>query len=227
MLFLNLPLLGQTVRPLIDENVVGRPGQRSSGKIEYFNDSLQTLYVVLEAKSFTVSETGDLSYRTLDHDIHLKLSAMSFKIPPRQNYYIFYEASADKLPAWFVIYAAFSGFRERTPQGFQIQVQLPHTIYLLPKRTLQKAELSIVKADYLPETKRVVLRVANSGDAFGRVLEANVKGGKNTVTQGGFPIFPNSQREVEMPWDSPSEPRTLRLRLDRFSLERDIRPASH
>src|SRR5207253_3644136 len=60
------PIFAQTVQPLIDENVVKGPGKTASGKIEYINDSTQTLSVVLEAKSFTVSDTGELSYRPLE-----------------------------------------------------------------------------------------------------------------------------------------------------------------
>lgn len=212
----------QTVRPLIDENVVKAAGKKASGKIEYYNDSLQPLNVTLEAKSFTVSPTGDLSYRPLESGIHLKLSEMSFRIPPRQSHYVFYQAWADKLPSWCVLYAAFSGFRQRTPQGFLIQVQLPHTIYLLPKRRLQKAELTIVRAQYLPQTRRVVVRVANSGEAFGRVLEADVQGQKAKATQGGFPLFPNSERQVEIPWQSAAVPGKVVLHFERFTMETEV-----
>lgn len=215
-------LPAQTVRPLIDENVVKATGKKASGKIEYYNDSLQPLNVTLEAKSFTVSPTGEMSYRTLDRDVHLKLSEMSFRIPPRQSHYVFYQAWSDKLPAWCVLYAAFSGFRERTPEGFMIQVQLPHTIYLLPKQRLQKAELSIVRAEYLPQTKKVVVRVANSGDAFGRVLEADVQGRKTRATQAGFPLFPNSERQVEIPWQAASVPSKVVLHFDRFTMETEV-----
>ena len=88
----------QTVRPLIDENVVKAPGKKASGRIEYYNDSLQPLNVTLEAKSFTVSPTGEISYRPLDSDIHLNLSEMSFRVPPRQSHYVFYRAWSEKLP---------------------------------------------------------------------------------------------------------------------------------
>src|SRR5690349_14012396 len=212
----------QTVRPLIDENVVKAAGKKASGKIEYYNDSLQPLNVTLEAKSFTVSPTGEISYRALDGDVHLKLSEMSFRIPPRQSHYVFYQAWAEKLPAWCVLYAAFSGFRQRTPEGFVIQVQLPHTIYLLPKRRLQKAEVSIMRAEYVPQTQKVVVRVANSGDAFGRVLEADVQGTKSKASQGGFPLFPSSERQVEIPWPAAGVPSKVVLRFERFTMETNV-----
>ena len=217
---------GQTVRPLIDENVVKAPGKKASGKIEYYNDSLQPLNVTLEAKSFAVSDSGAISYRPLDSDIHLKLSEMSFRIPPRQSHYVFYQAWSDKLPAWCVLYAAFSGFRQHTPEGFMIQVQLPHTIYLLPKQRLRKTELSIVRAQYLPQAKKVVIRVANSGNAFGRVLEADVQGPKAKASEAGFPLFPNSQRQVEIPWQSASVPGKVVLHFDRFTMETEVEGAA-
>ncbi len=220
------PSWAQTVRPLIDENVVKAPGKKASGKIEYYNDSLQPLDVTLEAKSFTVSETGSLSYQPLDSNIHLELSEMSFRIPPKQSHYVFYKAWSDKLPAWCVLYAAFSGFRQRTPEGFMIQVQLPHTIYLLPKQRLQKEELKIVRAQYLPQAKKVVIRVANASDVFGRVLEADVQGSKAKASEAGFPLFPNSERQVEIPWQSAGLPSKVVLRFDRFTMETEVQSAA-
>jgi len=216
------PLFAQTVQPLIDENAVKGPGKTASGKIEYINDSLQTLSVVLEARSFTVSDTGDLSYRPLDEDIHVKFSTMSFRIPPKQNFFVFYEASADKLPSWFVVYATFGGFKERTQEGFRIQIQLPHTIYLLPKQELQKQELVVRTAEYRPNEKKVVVRVENTGPSFGRVLEADVISMKDRSTQGGFPVFPFSQRQVDIPWDATGSPSKLELRLAHFKLEQGV-----
>ena len=84
----------QTVRPLINE--LGNPAK---GRVEYVNDGLTPLNVVLEAKSFTVSEAGEISYRPLDPDVHLKLSTTSFRIQPQQTYYVFYEANSPKSPS--------------------------------------------------------------------------------------------------------------------------------
>ena len=83
----------QTVKPVVAE--LGNPAK---GRIEYYNDSLTPLNVVLEAKSFTVSETGEISYRPLDETVHLKLSTTSFKIMPQQSYYVFYQADTAAAP---------------------------------------------------------------------------------------------------------------------------------
>jgi hypothetical protein len=100
-----LSAVAQTVRPVINE--LGNPAK---GRVEYVNDSSVPLNVVVEVKSFQVDEQGNISYRPLDANVHLKLCATSFRIPPQQSYFLFYEASSDSAPAWFVIYAAFSGF---------------------------------------------------------------------------------------------------------------------
>jgi hypothetical protein len=215
-------MAAQTVRPVVDENVVKGPGKKASGRIEYVNDSLQTLNVVLDSRSFIVSDTGDLSYQPLDTHIHVKFSAMSFRIPPKQNYFVFYEAWADALPSWFVVYATFSGFSEKTREGLSLQILLPHTIYLLPKQGVRKEELAIKIAEYHPKDKKVIVRVENTGPSFGRVLEADVTSSKGKATSNGFPVFPHRQREVEIPWDASDEPAKLVLRLEHFRLEREI-----
>ena len=227
LIFLSaLPSLGQTVRPLIDENVVKGPGKSASGRIEYFNDSLQVLNVTLEARSFTVSDTGGMSYQPLDDAIHVKFSEMNFRIEPKQNYFVYYQAYADKLPSWFVVYATFGGFREKTEQGFRIQVQLPHTIYLLPKQDVQKQELVVKVAEYRPGEKKIIVRVENAGPSFGRVLEAQVSSAKDKSIQAGFPIFPFSQRQVEISWEAASDPAKLQLHLAHFKLEQGVTNAT-
>lgn len=217
--------LAQTVSPLIDENVVKGPGKKAKGKIEYVNDSLQPLTVTLDTQSFTVSETGEMLYRPLDPGIHVEFSATSFRIPPKQNYLVFYEATADAVPAWFVVYATFAGYKERTEEGLKIQLLLPHTVYLLPKGDLQKSDLAIKVAEFRPTEQKVLVRVENNGPAFGRILEADVSSSvsRGKVTSNGFPIFPHSRRQVEIRWDSSDVPKKITLYLGRFSLEQPIR----
>ncbi len=218
-------LAAQTVQPVVDENVVKGPGKKASGRIEYVNDSLQTLNVVLDSRSFIVSDTGELSYQPLDARIHVKFSVMSFRIPPKQSYFVFYEASADALPAWFVVYATFSGFSEKTREGLSLNILLPHTIYLLPKQGVRKDELLVKIAAYHPQDKKVIVRVENTGPSFGRVLEAVVTSDKGKAMSNGFPVFPHREREVEIPWEASDGPAKLVLRLEHFRLEHEIKVA--
>lgn len=213
-------LSAQTVRPVIAE--LENPAR---GRVEYVNDSNFPLNVVVEAKSFAVSETGEMSYAPLDPKIKLKLSATSFRIPPQQSYFLFYEASTQDAPSWFVIYAAFSGFPIKTQQGLNVRLELPHTVYLLPKKSLDKAEVQITSAEYNASTKTLALTVENTGPSFGRVLTSTLSGSKHQEGPG-FPIFPHSRRKFEYAWDGEGMPQKIQLEFEKFRIEAAITPGS-
>lgn len=223
LLFLaSAPLSAQTVKPVIDE-IVGNPVK---GRIEYVNDGLLPLTVVLEPKSFSVSETGEASFRPLDPDIHVKLSSTSFRIQPQQTYYVFYEATAPKLPSWFVIYANFTGFGLRTAQGMNVRLQLPHTVYMLPKEPLQKSELQITRAELDAAQSKVTLEVENTSDKFGRIFGTQLVYAKKKQDVQGFPIFPHSKRILEIPLDEKAEgenvPVEISMQTKDFKLEQKL-----
>jgi len=211
----------QTVRPLINE--LSNPAK---GRVEYVNDSLTPLNVVLEARSFSVSETGEITYRTLDPSVHLKLSTTSFRIQPQQTYYVFYEASSPQIPSWFVIYAAFSGFPFRTAQGMNVRLELPHTIYLLPKQSVEKPEVRINRAELNLAENKILLEVENTGSNFGRVLETQLVYSKKKQEAPGFPIFPHSKRILEVPLEEKAErenvPLTVTLQFQNFKVEEKL-----
>jgi hypothetical protein len=208
----------QTVRPLINE--LGNPAK---GRVEYVNDASVPLNVTVEAKSFSVSEKGEISYRPLDGNIHLKLSSTSFRIPPQQTYFLFYEASSDTSPAWFVIYASFSGFGIRTQEGMNVRIQLPHTVYLLPKGDLGQPDVHIVSAEYDPAHKKVSVVTENSGANFGRVQQAFLSGGKKREEGSGFPLFPHSRREMNYEWEGDQPPDKLTLEFEKFKVESEVK----
>ena len=214
----------QTVRPVISE--LGDPGK---GRVEYVNDGLTPLNVMLKAKSFTVSEKGEINYRPLDPNIHLKLSATSFRIQPKQTYYVFYEASASPSPTWFVIYASFSGFAFRTAQGMNVRLQLPHTVYLLPKQRTEKADVRVVRAELDAPGNRVILEVENTGDNFGRVLQTQLASGRKKQDAPGFPIFPHSKRILEVPLEAKADtvPDEVSLQFENFKVEEKLRVKSN
>jgi hypothetical protein len=218
LLLLTAASLAQTVRPVISE--LGNPAK---GRVEYVNDGLTPLNVVLEAKSFTVSETGEISYRSLDPNIHLKLSTTSFRLQPQQTYYVFYEASSPQSPTWFVIYAAISGFPFRTSEGMNVRLELPHTVYLLPKQSVEKPDVRIERAELNRAENKVLLEVENTGDNFGRVLETQLVFSKKKQEAPGFPIFPHSKRIIEIALEEKAEgenvPVDFILQLQNFKVE--------
>jgi hypothetical protein len=220
-IFIAAPVYAQTVRPVISE--LGNPAK---GRIEYYNDSLTPLNVVLEAKSFTVSEKGELTYRPLDETIHLKLSTTSFRIPPQQSYYVFYEANTSAAPGWFVIYAAFSGFPFRTQQGMNIRLELPHTVYLLPKGSLGKSDVVVDQLEFKPAEKKLIVGVENTGNSFGRVEETVVMFGKKKHEAPGFPVFPHKRRIMEIALEEGETPSSVVLQFQNFKVEETLRTST-
>ena len=121
----------QTVSPVIVEYK-----GKAEGRISLVNNTLVPLAVVLEPKSFSITADGNGVYRELDTDIHLKLSSTSFRVDPGQTYYVFYSATAEKLPAWFCVYAVFS--KVQHAQGLDVRILLPHTVYIYPRSRTRK-----------------------------------------------------------------------------------------
>jgi len=212
-------LAGQSVSPPIAEY---QEKARSSFQLQ--NGSLFPLTVVLEVRGFQVTEAGEVVDTPLDTSrVHVKLSAMSFRIPPRGSYRVFYEATGDTLPAWFNILSAMSG--ARTDNGLNVRLLLPHVVYLNQKQPLRKAEVAIraFQVDAVGQKARIQLE--NLGLHLGRVLQVNVKNDQSTSDPaGGFPLFPMSRRWIEVPWRGELPPTTVSVRFARFSIDTAFMP---
>ena len=205
----------QTVRPVIVQyNGVAR------GKIELINSSLKPLNVVLEPMSFKVTEDGDGAFEPLQENIHLKLSTMSFRIPPQQSRFVFYEAKPEKLPAWFVIYSVFAGTTRQS--SLNIQVELPHTVYVLQKQPLEKSDISVESVHYLPNQSRVIVVLKNNSSKLGRAVEWQVSSKTAKMSSAGFPLLPQSRRRLELEWNSPTPPNAFSVRFEHFTLREDL-----
>lgn len=205
-------LCAQAVRPVIAEY-----SEKGRGRFDLVNDSLIPLNVVLEPKSFSIAEDGSPAFRPLDKDIHLKLSQKSFRIPPKQSYYVFYEATADTYPAWFVIYAEFSGMPQQS--GLNVQVELPHTVYLGQKQALTKDEIQVSSAEFLPGSHQVQIEIRNTGARLGRVSEVEVRGDREKTVHPGFPLMPKSQRKVVVEWKLGTLPQKAIVQFKNFKVE--------
>jgi hypothetical protein len=206
----------QTVRPVIVEY----GGKKVHGKFELANDQLLPVNVILEARSFDVTEEGDPVYRPLDPSLQVKLSEMSFRIPARQSRTIFFEARAESVPAWFTIYATFAGMPRR--EGVEIEIELPHTVYMLPKQPLRRDDVLMV-AVWDSTARRVEVLLRNTSGRLGRVVEAEASARKERRQHGSFPLLPGATRRFLIPWDAAEAPSRLRIEFQRFSLEDSLR----
>jgi hypothetical protein len=221
---LSLPhlLSAQSVSPPIAEYQ-----QRARSSFRLSNGTLYPLNVVLELRGFQVTEQGEVVDAPLDTTrLHVKLSAMSFRIPPRGDYTVFYEAIADSLPAWFTILSAMTG--ARADNGLNVRILLPHVVYLNQKRPLQAEDVVIRAVEQNTATHHVRVRLENLSPRLGRVLEVSASAGRTrTAPVGGFPLFPYMHRWVEAAWEGDALPTHVTVRTARFTVDTTLDGAGY
>lgn len=214
-------LSAQSVTPPIAEYQ-----ERARSSFRLSNETLYPLNVVLDVHGFRVTEQGDVVEESLDTTrLHLKLSAMSFRIAPRAAYTVFYEATADSLPAWFNIVSAMSG--ARTDNGLNVRILLPHVVYLNQKQRLAREDVVVRTLEVDSSGRRVRVQLENLSPKLGRVLEVSASDGHDhTAPGGGFPLFPHSVRWVEAAWSGPGAPTRVTVRTARFTLDTTLAAAA-
>lgn len=225
LLVLGTAAIGRLARAQTISPVVVEYQEKGEGKIELTNSSLRPLVVILEPKSFNIAPDGTGIYRPLDASIHVELSTMSVRLLPKQSYTVFYKASADRLPAWFTIYAAFSS-PQRAP-GLSLRILLPHTVYLCQKEPLQKDAIALSNVFFDEEAKRVTFDIENRGADYGRVRSGTASGGHDSSDVGGFALLPGGMRHVVIPWSGHEDPQQLKLHFDSFDLKSPVKPLVH
>ena len=208
------PSGAQTVRPAVVEYQV-----QARGKFELVNESLFPLTDVLEPRGFRVEESGEVIDQPFDSsNVEVRLSAMSFRIPPLGTYTVFYEAKAHKLPAWFMVLSSMTG--ARTAPGLNVRLELPHVVYLLQKEPLARSAVAVRSFAFDSAAHKAVLELENNSESLGRVIGSEMSAvGKRGTPFGGFPLFPHSRRRVEVPWDDSASPDHVLLRFANFTVE--------
>jgi hypothetical protein len=152
--------------------------------------------------------------------VHVKLSTLSFRLQPRQRYTVFYEASADSLPAWFNIWSAVSG--ARTSSGLNLRIELPHVVYLNQRDRLAAGDVQLRGAVWQPARQQVVVELENSSGRLGRARQVLVETPALPTAEGpAFPLFPHSRRQVAVPWTHAVAPARVEVRFEGFRLSSD------
>ncbi|MGE5688109.1 MAG: hypothetical protein ACM34D_11540 [Gemmatimonadota bacterium] len=212
-------LAAQTVSPPIVEYQ-----ERARASFQLSNGSIFPLTVVLEPHGFDITENGDVVSLPFDTArIHLKLSATSFRLEPRATYNVFYDATADSLPAWFTITAAMSG--ARTDDGLNLRIILPHVVYLNQKQPLRKEDVVVRRLELDPGTKKVRVLLESLSAKLGRVLEFSVASAKGqSRSAGAFPLLPGHRRWAVVDWDLDQPPTRVMARFAKFSIDTTLAP---
>jgi hypothetical protein len=224
-----LPIICWVVAPLHAQSVsppLAEYQERARSSFQLQNGSIYPITVVLEVRGFSITEAGEVRDLPLDTTrIHVKLSEMSFRIPPRGNRTVFYEAKSDSLPAWFNILSAMSG--AKTESGLNVRILLPHVVYLNQKQPLQRAEVAIRGLEFDPAAKKARVLLENIGPHLGRVYQLTVGDGRsNSQPAAGFPLLPHRRRWAELQWESAAAPTRLVLRSARFTIDTLLPPSS-
>jgi hypothetical protein len=213
--FLSCWASAQTVSPVIVEAT-----EKISGKFELTNDTLTPMAVVLEPKSFDLGPGGLGLFRPLDAGIHLELSNTSFILQPKESYYVFYKASADKIPAWFTVYAVFESI-QKSP-GLKVRIMLPHTVYLYQKKPLGRDAIQVTQAVYDKQRDKIVCDLENTSQSLIRTQSVSATGKRELITSGGFPLLPNSPRHLEIDWKQKTPPDYVLLHFPHFDVKEPL-----
>jgi hypothetical protein len=192
---------------------------KAQGQFQITNTTLFPMDVVLEPFSFVVNSKGQPKYGPLEPGIRVRLSSTSFRLGPKQVYTVYYEASADVLPAWFTIYATVT--RANNHADIRVAFQLPHTVYLLPKTTVEKESVVFRQAAYAAGgTVRVELE--NRSADYARVQEVDLVTDSGKKAFPGFPFFPHQRRILELAADKGARPERVVIRFPKFKVEQSI-----
>ena len=105
-------------------------------------------------------------------------------------------------------------------------LELPHTVYLLPKGSLGKSDVVVEKLDFKPAEKKLVVEVYNNGNTFGRVQETIVHFGGKKQEAPGFPIFPHKRRILEVALQEKDAPTGVTLQFQNFKIEEKVQQAA-
>ena len=203
----------QVVAPPVIEHL-----ERAAATFDVMNQGITPLTVVIEPFSFWVDTLGEVHYAPFDSSaVSLKLATMSLRLPPRATYSIAYEATARRLPAWFVVTSTFAGPRST---GLNVRLQLPHVVYLNQKEPLAREDISVRAFVYDSVHKKVRFKIENTGGRLGRCNDGSVRSGAGDAQPvPTFPLFPHFFRWIELPWTAPRPPAQLELKFEKFTLQ--------
>jgi hypothetical protein len=182
---------------------------RGVGTFEVRNNRLAPMTVVIEPFGFVQDSLGAISYVPFDATrIKLRLSTMSLRLQARSAMVVSYEASADTLPAWFVITSTFHGTHR---QGVNYNFQFPHVVYLHQKASVRTEDVRISDLSVDGTEKQARFRIANASRWMTRCGQGTLSVGGARSSIPAFPLFPQFARWVTVPWLHAEPPTKVRL----------------
>ena len=170
--------VAQSISPPIAEY----RGTSVSGMFEVKNTTDHSMAVVLETKSFSVNEQGQVDYRPLDSSIKVNMGVNSFVLRAQDSRMIFYKATLTSAPGSFSIIPTMTKAGPVT--GVRVNFILPHMVYVYQKDKFSKSDIKVEVTDG-------VLHIQNLSNKLGRVEVVQVS--KQELP--GFPLYPGQTRQ--------------------------------
>ncbi len=206
----------------IEPPIVTLEGRAKHGQLVIANGSLFPLSFVLEPLSFVIGPSGELVLLPLDTArIHLRLTAMSGRVPPRQRQRIAYAVTADSLPSWFAIVVSFN---EAAPiGGLVVRLQMTQIVYLNQRGAATAADIALEGVTFDSLSGVVRARIVNHSAKLTRLssLRLVTADGRSFAVDAG-PIFPNHTTEFVHRWTERGVPTTAVAAFTGFSLSSAI-----
>lgn len=173
-------MLAQGIAPPIAEY---RSVGKIDGSFEIQNPADYPVVALLEARSFSVDDHGQVVFRPLDKGIDVRMGSNSFMLRAHDKHIVFYKATFPSSPMSFCIVTTVTKAGALT--GMRLNFIFPHMIYVYQKEKLGRSDINLSSVDG-------VLRITNLSDKLGRV--EGVHSAKEEL--GGFPLYPRQTREV-------------------------------
>jgi hypothetical protein len=146
--------------------------------------------VTLEAVNFEVGADRKITRSQLDPHMHVKFSQSGVRIGPKDSTHVFFDASAESYPAWFMIYAT---FRRAEPQpGVNLAMQLGHPVYMYQKEAIAKDEVTLQKISFDPASHKLSISVENHGDKLARPYVSFPQLHDDQYRMRLYPVFPRT-----------------------------------
>src|SRR5262249_10635686 len=115
-----------------------------------------------------------------------------------------------------------SGYPRAEFNGLNVQLELPHFVYLLTNQKWTRADIGISNVELDPSTGALQLVVENTGTQFGRIEGLEIRHAMKKISAPGFPLFPQGRRRIALHWDGEEKPDALAIRAHEFSFERKL-----
>ena len=114
------------------------------------------------------------------------------------------------------------GSSARAFSGLNVQLELPHIVYVLPKEHWKASDIRVEPVELNQPAHTLIVTVENRSSSFGRIGGLEIRGATHKVQGPGFPLFPGGRRRLELQWDADEAPDAVVVKSQDFSFERKL-----